>query len=106
MNEDLDKVLAELRLSLQNLYGPRLARMVLFGSQSRDEAEPGSDIDILVVLRGEVNPGEEIARTSEVVATLSLRYDTVISCLFVSAERYSTEQSPLLLNVRREGVTI
>lgn len=29
---------------------------------------------------------------------------TVISCLFISSERYATEQSPLLLNVRCEGI--
>lgn len=49
---------------------------MLFGSYARGDAEPGSDIDVLVVLHGDVNPGEEIARTGEMVADISLRYDT------------------------------
>ena len=32
--------------------------------------------------------------------------DLVISCIFISAKRYSKEQTPLLLNIRNEGVAI
>ena len=104
MGNDLRTLLSELRQRLQALYGPRLEQLVLFGSQARREAEAGSDVDILVVLRGAVNAGQEIARTGPLMADLSLKYDTVVSCLFISSERYATEDSPLLLNVRREGV--
>jgi len=37
--------------------------MVLFGSQARGDAESGSDIDVLGMLKGAVSPCEEIART-------------------------------------------
>ncbi len=106
MTGNLKAILAEAQYHLKSLYGGRLARLVLFGSHARGNADPGSDIDILIVLHGHVNPGQEIARTGEVMAALSLKYDTVLSCTFISAERYSSEQSPLLLNVRREGVAI
>ena len=106
MKEKLQIILAELRHHLEALYGERLVRMILFGSQARGDAEAGSDIDVLVVLKGSVSPGQEIRRTSEMKAALSLHYDVVISCTFISADRYATEQSPLLLNVRREGVPV
>ena len=99
-------ILTELRNRFEVLYGERLVRMVLFGSQARGDAEPSSDIDVLVVLKGPVAPGDEIARTSEIKAALSLQYDVVISWTYVSADRYATERSPLLLNVRREGIII
>jgi len=104
MVADLRTILRELRQSLESFYPSRLRQVVLFGSQARSDADVGLDIDVLVVLDGPVNPGEEIMRTSAAIAELSLRHDTVISCLFISAERYASEQSPLLLNVRREGV--
>ena len=97
-------ILAELRLQLEALYGPRLARLILYGSQARGDAEAGSDIDVMVVLEGQINPGEEIERTGKIVAGLSLQYDEVICSVFVSAERFEREQSPLLINVRREGI--
>jgi uncharacterized protein len=100
----LKPILAELRGRLEPLYGSRLARLVLFGSQAREDADPGSDVDVLVVLDGEVDPGEEIGRVGEAIAELSLRHDVVLSCTFVSLDRYLVEQSPLLINARREGV--
>jgi uncharacterized protein len=99
-------ILANLKKELEWLYSERLATMVLFGSQARGEAEPGSDIDVLVVLKGGVYPGKEIDRTGDIVASISLENDVVVSCVFVSATRYRREKSPLLINVRREGVAL
>jgi predicted nucleotidyltransferase len=59
------QVLLDLRRGLQSLYGDRLARLILFGSRARGDAEPESDYDVLVVLRGVVDPNEESRRTSE-----------------------------------------
>jgi predicted nucleotidyltransferase len=106
MNEKLTVILAELRRRLKALYGPRLIRLVLYGSQARGDTEPGSDIDVLVVLEGPVDPGTEIHRTSEIVAGLSLEYDEVICCVFMERERAAIERSPFLLNVRKEGIAI
>jgi predicted nucleotidyltransferase len=80
--------------------------MALCGSQARGDAEPGSDIDVLDVLQGPVDAYEEIKRSSDIVAGLSLRCGVVISRVFVSSERFLHEQSPLLINVRREGVPV
>jgi predicted nucleotidyltransferase len=106
MNPKIKTIVTELRQHLERLYGERLVKVVVFGSQARGEAVEGSDIDVLVILRGSVNPGEEIARTGEAAAALSLKYGLVISCTFVSADRYATEQSPLFINARREGVAL
>ena len=102
----LNTILTKLRHRLEELYGPRLVRLILYGSQARGDAEPGSDIDVLVVLEGPVSPIEEIHRASEIVAGLSLEYDEVISCMFVDQERLAIEDISLLLNIRREGITI
>ena len=106
MSERLQIVLTELRRRLEALYGPRLLHLMLYGSQARGDAGPGSDIDVLVVLKGAVLPGEEIRRVGTISASLSLENNVVISCAFVSAERFEREQSPLLMNVRRQGVAV
>ncbi|HEV2150203.1 MAG TPA: nucleotidyltransferase domain-containing protein [Longimicrobiaceae bacterium] len=106
MTERVSRILEELRSRLEELYGDRLEQVVLFGSHARDDATPESDVDVLVVLRGEVRPWEEIQRTSEIVGELSLRSGLDIARVFTSAERYRKEQSPFLLNVRREGVAV
>lgn len=99
-------VLVELRRRLEALYGERLLKLVLFGSQARGDADSNSDIDVLVVLRGPVEPFREIHRASPVTAAVSLENDVVISCVYVSAERYDSDRGPLLLNVRAEGIPV
>ena len=56
MSEGLANLLAELRRRLESLYGPRLLRLMLYGSQARGDAGPGSNIDLPVVLEGPVRP--------------------------------------------------
>ena len=106
MSEQLRNLLRELRNRFEALYGPRLVRLVLFGSHARGDAEPGADIDVLVVLDGPVRPGEEIRRSLNDVAELSLENNAVFSCVFVSRDRFENGLSPLLINVRREGVPV
>ncbi|MGH7492234.1 MAG: nucleotidyltransferase domain-containing protein [bacterium] len=104
--ENLKTILSALRNRLKGFYGDRLLQALLYGSQARGEAAPGSDIDVMIVLKGPVRPGEEIAKTSELVAELSLRWEVVISCLFIDEDRFLHRNGPLLRNIRREGVEI
>lgn len=106
MNDKLRQMLDDLRERFEQIYGDQLQRMILFGSQARGDAEAESDVDVMVVLGGSIRAAEEIDRTGGVISDLSLQFNTVLSCLFISAERFEKERSPLLLNVRREGVTL
>ncbi|WP_199247985.1 nucleotidyltransferase domain-containing protein [[Phormidium] sp. ETS-05] len=106
MNPILKPILNSLKQDLTALYRERLLHLTLFGSQARGDEEPESDIDVLVVLKAPVNPGEEIKRTGKIVADLSLHYDVVISCLFMDETDYQTRNNALLRNIRREGVLL
>jgi len=106
MTARLSQILSELRRELEALYRDRLVRMVLYGSHARGDAEPGSDIDVLVVLKGQVDPCEEIHRTGAIAADLSLRFGEVVCCLFMDEDRFRCRNGPLLRNVRREGVPV
>jgi len=98
--------LAELRRRFEELYGDRLTTMLLYGSQARGNAKPGSDTDVLVVLKGPVDSGREIERTLDIVSDLSLRFNEVITCVFMDDERFARRTGPLLRNVGREGVAV
>jgi predicted nucleotidyltransferase len=106
MKPNIQNILAELRHRFEAIYGDRMVNMLLFGSQARGDATSESDIDVMVVLKGPVKPGDEISRTGEISAEISLKYDVVISCIFMSAERYATGRNSLIINVHREGVSV
>ena len=106
MNPRIRVILAELRSRFEALYGDRLVKLILYGSQARGDAKPDSDIDVLVVLKGEVDPFAEIERGSHVTADVSLEHDVVISTVYLPEERYNRGGGPLLLNVRAEGVSV
>lgn len=106
MTPHLHPILVELKQRLTERYGDRLERLVLFGSQARGDAEPDSDIDVLVVLRDKTDPYEEVDRMLDIVDDLSLAHDVVLQCVYVSTDRLAKEMSPLLMNVRREGVAV
>jgi predicted nucleotidyltransferase len=102
----LGKILKQLRQEFSLVLGDQLESMLLVGSRARGESRPDSDVDVLVVVHGPFDYGDLIKRTSPIVSALSLQNDMVISRVFVSKEQFEHEQSPFLLNVRREGVAI
>ena len=106
MSEKVKTILAQLRRRFERLYGDRLVRMILFGSQARGDSDDGSDIDVLVVLAGHVSPCEEISRTIDDLAELSGQNDVVIACVFMDEDRFLHRNGPLLRNVRKEGIPI
>jgi predicted nucleotidyltransferase len=105
-NLRLDVILREVKDYFNLLYQNRLEQIVLYGSQAREDGHEDSDIDLLVILAGVVNPYQEIDRTSEFIAQLCLDYDVVVSRHFISAAKFQSGDNPFLYNIRREGVTL
>lgn len=102
----VNAILQEFRNALNILYGERLIKVILYGSYARGEATEDSDIDVMIVLKNPVSPGTEILQVGEIKAKLNLKYDELISVLPISEEDYLFRQTPLLENVRREGITV
>ena len=105
-NPQLQQILKEARSGLARVLGKRLHSLLLYGSQARQSAHAGSDIDLVIVVRGAFDYGQLIEETSPIVTALSLEYDVVISRAFISQERLEREGSPFVLNLRREGIAV
>lgn len=102
--QGIREILNELKTELSNLYGNTLKQVILYGSYARDEATEHSDIDLVIVLDGKIAPGREIDRMIDIISDLNIKYGVLISIYPVSETDYKTVNSPLLLNVRKEGV--
>jgi len=103
---DIEPLLRELRTALEDLYGDRLEKLILYGSFARGDAWEGSDIDVMIVLHGEVDAWDEIKRTTNATYPLQLEHEELIALLPASLEAYTKRRSPLMMNVRNEGVLI
>jgi predicted nucleotidyltransferase len=104
--EQVTHILQQLRAELTNALDEQMEGLYLYGSQARGDAQPDSDLDVLVVVRGDFQYFNMVERTGEIAARLSLQYDTVISLAFTSALSFNEQNIPFFLNVRQEGIAI
>jgi predicted nucleotidyltransferase len=102
MNPSHDPVLVRFRDELHEIYGSRLARIVLFGSRARGDARPDSDYDVAVFLTDFHDRWSEMDRLVPVVT--DILYD---EGAFIHAMPYRAgaeqERTPLMHEIRREG---
>lgn len=107
MDIQIQTIVSELRGLLEACYGERLKRLVLVGSHARGDADPESDIDVLVVLAGPVDSAAEDKRTSDMLYDLMCAHECMlISCIFMDEERFVARNGPLLRNIRREEIAV
>ncbi len=101
-----DRILKNLKQELSLIYGTRLRGVYLFGSYARQEQDSESDLDILIILTDMENYSSEIKRTSEIISLFSLEFDITISRYFVREHDWKILDSPLLRNIREEGIAV
>jgi predicted nucleotidyltransferase len=103
---DARAIVAELKHKLKELYGGKLSRVVLYGSQVRGEATDDSDIDVLIVLKDGFSPREERRRTIHAIAELSLKHNVLIADVIASEVDYEFGTTPLYAEAKREGISV
>ena len=106
MNASVRAALDEARRRLDALYGDRLVRVVLYGSQARGDAHDDSDVDVLVVLKGPVNVIAELKRLVQIELDLMEAYDEFFSIQPFAEADYEDPGRPLMMNVHAEGVEL
>ena len=103
VGEDL---LVRLRAALGDAFGRRLRGVVLYGSEARGEAEPDSDVDLLVLLAGPVDSQRDSWTCIRSVYPLVLEMERPIHCEPVDVEEYARQDVPLYRHAQREGILI
>ena len=99
-----DQIIKEFKNQVSDMYGDKLKEVILYGSCARNQATDGSDIDLAVVLKGNISPGAEIDRMIDIVTEINLKYGVLLSVYPVSYKNYNTINSPLITNIRKEGL--
>ena len=102
----LHGAIAEAHALLEQRYGARLRRVVLYGSQARGDAHEESDVDILVVLDGPIRRYEEVKRLVDLSMELFDHYGRWVSFKVMPVIDFEDPGHPLMINVRREGIAL
>src|SRR3954470_15397734 len=105
-----DPILKGFRAALDEIYGDRLERVVLFGSRARGDAGQDSDYDIAVFLK-DLKEGDLDTRWRELDRLADLRSAILIDTeAFIDAKPYPAgayrDQTLLMGEIRREGVDL
>jgi uncharacterized protein len=65
-----DPILKRYRATLDEIYGQRLERVVLFGSRARGDADEESDYDVAVFLRDMPDRPAEMSRLADLATDI------------------------------------
>jgi len=101
---DHQTLLAEIKKRLLAVYERRLRGVVLYGSEVRGDAEPDSDIDVLVLLEGPVDYGEDLRTNIDALYDLVLSLERPIDAKPVDVAAYEAAKYPLYRNAKAEGL--
>ena len=100
-----DPVLARFRNAVNQAYGDRIDRIVLFGSRARGDSGPGSDYDIAVFLTGMDDRWAEFDRLAIIETDIIKATGAVVHAMPYLATAYH-DRTPLMYELRREGLDL
>lgn len=97
--------MSRFRVALDEMYGPEIDRVVLFGLRARGDSRRDSDYDVAVFLKSLPDRWAELDR----LADLRVRFLDDDGAFFdvkpYSAAAY-LERTPLMREIRREGLEL
>jgi len=100
-----DPILAKFRAALDEVYGSRIERVILFGSRARGDAQPESDYDVALFIDGLTDTWEEIDRLVEIEESFRDEGADIHTMPF-PAGYWRDQASPLMHEVRKDGLDL
>ena len=101
-----DDILRRIRACLAEAFGRRLRKVILYGSEAREQAEPDSDIDLLVLLDGPVDDHDDSWACINCLYPLVLELERPIHAEPVEVNVYDAQEWPLYQNVKQEVIPV
>jgi len=104
--ETMDRIVENCKNLLKAKYGDKLVNLVLFGSRARKDHTSESDLDLLILFRGEFDYFKVLREVIEILYPLQLESPFLISAKPAKYENFLKGTSQLYRNAKEEGVMI
>lgn len=97
----------ELVDGILTIFNTQVVRIVLYGSYARGTNTSESDVDIALLLKGNLNESTE-DKLSDLVVDLNLKYDKVFSVIDIDYAVFKKWEmvTPFYKNVNEEGIVL
>ena len=105
MATNVDPIMRRFRAALDEAYGDRIDRVVLFGSRARGDARPNSDYDVAVFLKDMNSFWQESGVIAAIETEILMDEGVVINALPFAEGSYR-ERTGFMGEVRREGIDL
>lgn len=102
----IDPVISGFTQAMRELYGPRIERIVLYGSRARGDAKPDSDYDIAVFLRDLSSRWNDVRRIADVELAIFDKTGAWVHAMPYPADSWRDTSSPLMREIRQDGVVL
>ena len=109
--ENINKAISEFITAINNRFGDRIKKIILYGSYARGDFNTGSDVDIMILT--DFTDDELVQYRSEIVELAydiewDNKFDIHLSPLVKNVDRFNywLEALPFYMNVQKEGVVL
>jgi len=100
-----EPILKRFRAALDEIYGERLGRVVLFGSRARSDAHEDSDYDVAVFLKDLTDRWPELDRLADLGTDFLEETGEFIHAMPYRAGSYE-DRTPLMHEIRADGIDL
>mgnify|MGYP003377290237 CR=1 FL=1 len=99
--------LDELVDGILSIFHNQVIRIVLYGSYARGTNTAESDVDVALLLNGNLNGSTE-EKLSDLVVDLNLKYDKVFSVIDIDYAFFKRWEkvTPFYKNINKEGIVL
>ncbi|NKB25535.1 MAG: hypothetical protein GKR87_14385 [Kiritimatiellae bacterium] len=101
---DTQELLNRIKPLLQEVYGPQLKKVILYGSEVRGNARTDSDVDVLVLLEKVEDYGKSLRKNIDALYDLSLELGRRISAKPIDINEFEKIDCPLYRHALHEGL--
>lgn len=102
-----EKILQELVNGILSIMESKVIRIVLYGSVARGTNTTESDVDVALLMKGNLDGNAE-DKLSDFIVDMNLKYDTVFSVIDIDYDVFKKWEkvTPFYKNVAQEGIVL